>query len=369
MLFCVFIKNKIFYLNNMNLDNKYFWKDLKELDNKYDKIIKNYFINKKGKFYITNNVLYVDYENWGIEKFYLNKYNKNKKLYQVLYKNIKNIYAIAVTIQIGNWDVFLKMEKYLDNFKNININIYFTIINIFCRKDIVDYLITKYDQIIIIECENKGMDIGLFLISLHYMLTENIKHEYIFKIHTKTNDDFRNVCLDNLLLTHERIILNIKKLSKKNIGMISGNVIYNYHDNKDYFNNNLYYLELLSKYLYFQDLNYDNLVFSAGTFFIVKIEILLNIFNLKNIEFIYDMLNNNSTFDYNWYAYFYDININDKRNILIHFNNDRNRFLNNLDYQLRTGNNGIRDYMIEHSLERFFGYIIKKHNLEIINCV
>jgi hypothetical protein len=351
----------------MNLDNTYFWKDLKELDNKYNKIIKNYF-NKNGKFYINNNILYVDYENWGIEKFYLNKNIKTKNLYNILYNNLKNIYAVAVTVQIGNWDVFLKMEKYLDNFKNININIYFTIIDNFSKKEIIDYLSNKYDQIIIIESENKGMDIGLFLISLHYMLSKNIKHDYIFKIHTKTDDNFRNSCLDNLLLSHEKIIRNIKELSKKNIGMISGNSIYNYHNNKDYFNNNLYYLEILSKYLYFEDLNYDNLVFSAGTFFIVKIELLLNIFTIKNIEFLYNMLNNNKTLDYNWYSYFYSININDKRNILKHFNDDRNRFLNNLDYQIRTGNNGIRDYMLEHALERFFGYIIKQNKLEIINC-
>jgi hypothetical protein len=258
------------------------------------------------------------------------------------------------------------MEQYLDNFKNININIYFTLIKDISNQNNINYLINKYDEIIIIECENKGMDIGLFIISLHYMITENINHDYLFKIHTKTDNNFRNTCLNNLLSSHKKIISNIKELSKKNIGMISGNIIFNYHNNKDYFNNNLYYLEILSKYLCLEDLNYDNLVFSGGTFFIVKPSLLFKIFNLENIEFIYNILNNNYTLDYNWYAYFYNLNINDKRLILKHFNDKNDRYLNNLDYQSRTGNNGIRDYMIEHALERFFGYIIKKYNMEII---
>jgi hypothetical protein len=353
----------------MDFDNQYIWKDLKDLEIKYKKIITHYFNDKNGKYYINNNILYINYENWGIEKFYIDKNSLPDKLYKIIYKNFKNIYGIGITIQIGNWNTFLKMESYLNNFKNINTNIYFTIVKEFCTDSIISYLINKYDQIVIIECENKGMDIGLFLISLHYILTENINHECLFKIHTKTDDNFRNECLNNLLLSHQKILRNVKELSKKNIGMISGNNIFNYNDNKNHFNNNLYYLELLSKYLCFEDLNYDNLVFSGGTFFIVKPAILFKIFNIKNIEFIYDMLNNNSTLDYNWYAYFYNLNINDKRIILKHFNIDRNRYLNNLNYQIRTGNTGIRDYMIEHALERFFGYIVKKYNMEIINTI
>ena len=357
-------------ISSMNISN--IWNDLKYLDNKYKKITSKYFIDKNGKYFIKDNILYIDYDNWGIEKIYIGekKYNENKNFYTVLYKNNKIIYDIAVCIQIGNWTTFLKMESYLKNFEYINTNLYLVIIEDACIEKNIEYLKINYKNIVIIKTENRGMDIGLFLVGLHYMIENKINHEYLFKFHTKTDDKFRNSCLNSLIGSHNKIIDNIKALSKNNVGMVSGNSIYNYHQNKDYFNNNIYYLEMLSKYLYYQDLNYDNLVFSGGTFFIVKNKFFLEILNTKNIEFIYEKLNNNFTIDYNWYACFYNLNINNKKLILEHFNSDKNnRYVNNLNYQLKTNNSGLRDYMLEHAMERFFGYIIKQNNLDIIYTV
>ena len=98
------------------------WKDIKYLNNEYKRLVNNYFLNKSGKFKIENNILYINFEEWGIEKFYFENnydYNNENLFYKIIYDNFKLIHNIGVTLQIGNWDVFRKMEHYLHNFENI----------------------------------------------------------------------------------------------------------------------------------------------------------------------------------------------------------------------------------------------------------
>jgi hypothetical protein len=158
---------------------------------------------------------------------------------------------------------------------------------------------------------------------------------------------------------------NIKKLSLSKNGMISGNVIYKYNEYKDAFSCNMYYLEILINELY-ENIDYNKLEFSAGTMFISKISI-FNILSVDYIESLYDRLNNYNTLDYYWYSIFYNLDINNKKNILEDFLNDKSkRYPNNLSYCLATKNPGLRDSMIEHAVERLFGYICKNCDLDIV---
>lgn len=340
------------------------WKDLIYLDNDSKKIINIYFPNKNGKFKIDDNILYADIDDWGIEKIFINK-NRNDKYYIIEYENFKKIHNIALLLQIGNWNIFLKMEKYLENFDKININIYFVLINDISKENI-DYLKKKYKEIVIIIAENKGMDIGLFLVGLHYININNYYYDYIVKVHTKTNDGFRDNVLNNLIGSEDIIINNIKKLSRENIGMISGSNIFKYHKDRDTFRSNYYHLDNIIRYLYNEDINNNYLEFVTGTFFICKYKI-LKILNNNNIEYIYNNLNNYDSLDYYWYSVYYKININDKKNIYLDYiNNKNNRYPNNINYSIKTGESGLRDSMVEHAMERVFGYICKKNNLEII---
>lgn len=156
------------------------------------------------------------------------------------------------------------------------------------------------------------MDIGLFLAGLHYININNYYHDYIIKAHTKTNDEFRDNVLNNLIGSEDIIINNIKKLSRENVGMVSGSSIYKYHENKDSFVSNYYHLDNIIKYLYNEDINNNYLEFVAGTFFICKYKI-FKILNNNNIEYIYNNLNNYDSLDYYWYSVYYKININDKK--------------------------------------------------------
>ena len=347
------------------------WKDIKFLNKSYKNIINNYFFNKTGKFKIIDNILTIDFDNWGIEKFYFKNddndyYIDDNLFYNIIYKNFRNIYNICISVQIGNWYIFKKMEYYLNNFKNINVNIYFVLINDIVTDDKIEYLKDTYKYSVILSSENRGMDIGLFLINLHFMKKNKYEHDFIFKIHTKTNDDFRNQTLNILMENHERILENIKILSKDDIGMYSGNFICKYSNDRGVFESNYYHLKKLVNYLYGEEIDTNNLEFVAGTMFIVKNKI-FNILSLDNIEYLYKSLNNIDTLDYYWYSMFYKISINQRDKIEHDYNkNIKTRYPNNMSYSLKTNKSGLRDCMIEHAMERLFGYICKKNNLNIV---
>ena len=354
-------------MDNMdNIDNKTIeWNDLSILEEKYKKMIKNYFPNYSGKYYIQNNELVINYDNWGIEKFYINQ--NTKKFYKVKYENINidNISEIAVFIQIGNWDKFEKMEPFLQNFENIHCTFYFvmTIDNYNYYR--LKYLQKKYINSVIIYSINKGMDIGLFLINLHYTKTKNIKHKYIFKIHTKTDDNFRNITLNNLMGNENKIYENLERLKKKNIGMVGVNNKLNYNDNNHFYIKNMFYINKYVNFLYTNDPEVDKLEFIEGTMFVFK-EQIFDILNFYNIEYIYDHLNDEKSFDRNWYSVYYNLDVNNIELLYKHYcTNIKNKFSNNLNYQTVEKKSGLRDYMIEHAFERLFGYFCRKCNLLI----
>lgn len=411
---------------NLNIEN-IIWNDIEELDNKYKKLIEIYFKDSYIKFNISKNILQILVENWGIENFYINniennlyindidskiKLENNKKIsydnlinlendnilkkissdnslgnidnidnnlikylnnnekknkyYSIYYKNILEIENIGLSIQIGNWNVFLEMEIFIDNLKKIEYNVYFVIVEEQFNVENFEYLKNKYINCVILVTSNRGMDIGLFLINLHFLRMNNISHDYLIKLHTKTDDNFRNKSIHNLIGSHDIIINNLKLLSKKNIGMIAGHCIFNYEDLPNVFNTNLYYLNILSRYFYNNDIENKYLEFAVGTFFIVKNKI-FDIINISSIEYFYEKFNNFDTFDYHWYCTHYKLDINKKKYVLEHYNSNPDNYKNSLNYFIRTKDFNHRDFMIEHAYERFLGYIIKKNNLSIIS--
>ena len=101
--------------------------------------------------------------------------------------------------------------------------------------------------------------------------------------------------------------------------------------------------------------------------FIIKTEC-LRIFTISNIEYMYNLLNDFHSIDYSWYAQYYQLDKNNKKEILLHyFENPNDRYLSNLNFQFKTNQSNLRDCMIEHALERFFGYICLKEGFEIVS--
>lgn len=341
------------------------WTNLNFLEDNYKCLINNYFKDKTGVYNIENNILTVKFDNWGIEKFYLDNNTPSNTFYQVVFNNFKKIHNVSICIQVGNWTTFKKMEHFLNNFKNIYVNIYIVLIENLATLENINSLKHLPDTVIL-KGENKGMDIGLFLIALHYIKIQKYNHEYIFKIHTKTHDGFRNETLVNLLGSHNKIINNIRALSDKNVGMISGNLIYRYYEDKDIFHSNMYHLKYLVQKIFNENIDNSSLEFPAATFFIAKYKI-FKFLSKEILEELYFELNDINTLDYYWYSMFYNININNKINIYKDYTNNKNsRYCNNVDYQKKTNKPGLRDCMIEHAFERLFGYFCKKQGLNII---
>jgi len=347
------------------------WKDIKFLDKGYQTLINKYFKNKKGKFIIKNFILKVDFEDWGIENFFIFKKNIKfqKKYYEILHEKFDNIYSVGISIQIANWTVFKEILSFLNNFKNININIYFVLIEELCLTENINFIKNNYENSCIIKTKNRGMDIGLFFINLHYIKFKRYKHDYLYKIHTKSDSYLRNCILSNLMGSHERIIKNLKILSSSDIGMIAGSWVLNFSAHQPCFMANDYYLKFLVKYLYHTENENDLMEFVVATFFAAKMEV-FNIFNLNIIEYLYEKLNTSKTIDFCWYSFIYNFPVDEKIKMIDNFKDDpKNRFLNILDHDIRTNRNpnALRDRMIEHAIERIFGYIVRKKNLRIVH--
>ena len=362
---------KISYDNLINLDSTNILKKISSnniLDtNIENNIIDNDNINDDINDNINDDIN--DNINDNINNNLLKYSNKNKikknKYYSIYYKNLIEIEIIGLCIQIGNWNVFLEMEIFIDNLKKIEYNIYFVIVEDQFNFENFEYLKNKYTNCVILVTSNRGMDIGLFLINLHFLRLNNINHDYLIKLHTKTDNNFRNRSIYNLIGSYDIIINNLKLLSKKNIGMIAGHCVFNYDDLPNVFNTNLYYLNILSRYFYNNDIEHKYLEFAVGTFFIVKNKC-FDIIDIQSIEYFYEKFNNFDTFDYHWYCMHYKLDINKKKYVLEHYNSNPDNYKNSLNYYIRTKDFNYRDFMIEHGYERFLGYIIKKNGLSIV---
>jgi len=96
------------------------WINLEYIDDKNKLLINNYFKNITGKFKYEDSKLLVNIDNWGMEIFYINN-KKDDLFYKILYNNFRKIYSLAISIQVGNWNTFIKMEHFLNNFKTCDV--------------------------------------------------------------------------------------------------------------------------------------------------------------------------------------------------------------------------------------------------------
>ena len=307
---------------------------------------------------INNNFEYFYYNNTQITEIYI--------YYKILYDNNKKNNDFSVLIQIGNYSTFLKMISYIKLFINLNACIYYTIVEEECKNNNIDKIKEITPNCTILKTRNTGMDIGLFIINLIYFRDKNINPKYILKLHTKTDDIFRNNVLNNLCKNKETIKKNLSLFQNNNtIGMLTGTFVYSYNKNKSFYNNHMNYLHYLSKYIFNKELKLNNLEFAVGTFFYAKFD-LFSILDVVNLKFLYNKLNNLKTLDINWYKIFYKLHKLSDDEIIIHYRNYPTNYGNNLIMQHKSKSLGMRDFMIEHSLERFLGYICKYNNLNII---
>lgn len=129
------------------------------------------------------------------------------------------IFQYGLFIQIGNFQIWEEIKYIIYNFE---INKCLLMINI--NNDIIttnesNLIKNEFPFAIITYSPNKGMDIYGFFKQIEYIINNNITIHNICKIHTKTNDKWRQILI-NKLCGSKNIIHNNIKLLTGNIGLL-----------------------------------------------------------------------------------------------------------------------------------------------------
>ena len=285
---------------------------------------------------------------------------------------------ILLMCHVGNVDVFKKIEQYINNAidsncDKYNFHVVINIINTLLEEDI-NYIVGKYSRNKCVEIKinrDFGFDIGSFFLYLKKCKQENITFDYIIKIHTKTSDEERNKLIKPILGSVNRIHCILELFEHETIGLVgSQNCMFYNHDKLAIHNfNHLSYL--IKKY----GLNISSqkiVQFIGGTVFWLRFSILQKYFFNHNFDCIINELNDENTFDWNWYicankSLFSSLkmvtNCIDAKN---HY--ESNKLHNNISGNLfhaikyKTKSNKLRDAMIEHAYERLFSYMVEDSN-------
>jgi hypothetical protein len=216
---------------------------------------------------------------------------------------------------------------------------------------------------------NFGMDIASKFVAIDYLRSIGYEYEYIFYIHSKTDDIKR----------HEYIYPFIKNISKivdiMNLGSVGGifhDLVYcgslrmdwydmskttKYEPQLSWGRNECYLLDMIK---YFDLPN--NLFFPEGNFYILHKDVADTIYTDKNL---YNILNTPTSFDYNWVNIFY--NLNSKYGHAFKDYLEAGLYGNNMETQM--GYDGMADCMIEHAFERIiFSVVLKlQKTVEIVS--
>jgi len=199
------------------------------------------------------------------------------------------------------WDEFSSMFEYL---KKYDYDIYITLSNgsatIGQTKWIKDKIKSDYPGAIIIDADNKGLDIGAFLVFIEHILKCNKSYNYVLKLHTKKSvnsagADFglnwRRQLYTPLVSTQKIVDSVIDKFSTNDkIGMI-GNISWI----SDYEGSNRKNIDELKTIL---NIRTKHRRFIGGTMFWITFPIIKKYFNQSNISKIYNLLESNYFTDY-----------------------------------------------------------------------
>lgn len=285
-----------------------------------------------------------------------NPYNLITYNTSIVNYNKKNIFAVH--IHCFNLNLFKnQFEKCIDVLKK-KLDIFVT----YCNID--TSIIQEYKYINFIKIKNKGLDIGAKMVFVQYLKDYNIDYEYVLFLHSKSRSILKHKFQDPLVNNIEFVINKLN--SDKSIGGIfpliiyhGTNIIFNDNLNIDIYNkkigwgNNQYYVNLLKKYF---NLNFNTYYFPAGNFYILKNTIYNSIFG---DSIIYNILNNQYSYDYHWCRIQYNKYELSYKNLYCLCKN------RNLDLNYYQSYNGSRDYMIEHAFERIIFLFLYKNKLKI----
>lgn len=139
-------------------------------------------------------------------------------------------YQVAVMVQIGQpnhtkWQTYVK--KYVDTIrsycqkKHLLIHMYVALIG--DARTVESEISSAYPDAIIVKCENRGMDIGGFLLSMEEAFKRKHTYDVLFKFHTKSDEDWRTRMGDAIAQSEDRVGQVMDKLTDsahQNVGCV-----------------------------------------------------------------------------------------------------------------------------------------------------
>lgn len=319
--------------------------------------IKDYHLEKDININFKNekhNVLYLDI----LKKVdRINNINREKiEIKKKYYDNIAHLHCYDLS----------DFDEIYDKYKN-NIIKFFKVIITYSKISKPEKGYTKINNdFIILKIENRGMDIGAKFCMIDYLLKNNIEYKYILFLHSKKNIMRRERYFS--FINDKNIEETMLKISENYDAIFPKLFINGDWNTKRWYINKAYTEELL-EYL---DCSIENKKFIEGNCMILSYRIVKRIF--EDNLFLYNFLNKKTSFDLNWFTWYYkssNISIIDNYKNFLNkklYGNDldhnyNNIFgsksyiniakLNNLDgYKLADG-------MIEHAFERIYLNVIE----------
>lgn len=344
------IKNSSFNYELSFVDSEYNITNIcqKNINNNEDVLKKNININFNSQ---KHSVLYLDIlkkaniKSENLEKIIINK------------KYIDNI-AHLHSYDLSKFDEVY--GKYIDNIiKYFQPIITYSIIS----KNNSGYTIDK--NYILLKIENRGMDIGAKFCTIDYLMKNNIEYKYILFLHSKTNIARRKKYFS--FINDVNIETILKKIHEKYDGIFPNLLIEGDWKTKKWYINKAYTEDLL-EYL---NCDIENKKFIEGNCMVLSYRIIKKIF--EDNLFLYELLNNKTSFDLNWFSWYYKstgnsiiTNYEKYKNNKLYGNDSSHNYkellgeksyiniakLHNLDgYKLADG-------MIEHAFERLYLNVI-----------
>lgn len=207
--------------------------------------------------------------------------------------------------------------------------------------------------------KNKGYDIGGKICVLDYLEEYKIDYSYILFLHSKKDKIKRGKYFRPLIMNLKWIIEELHEKDGKLLGIfpntlwIDENGIKNYRNGYDVFKENIHYI---NNFLEYNQCSNRYKLFSEGNCMILHKKVLDYIF-LNKTKLYYNILNEDNSFDYNWFISYY------RKKHILGIKNCYEEYQKN---QLYGNNNPLRDLrrqshpdaMIEHLFERIWINII-----------
>ena len=274
--------------------------------------------------------------------------------------NIERImlpFKVAIMVHFyKNVDVNRRVLKslipFLNHYHEDSIHFYINIINSEVEDSLHESVVNTFSErnknVTIYHNENRGGDIGSFLILLSKVLTSGIDFRYLMFFHTKSDHMWRTSLVKSLNT------LYLERLDGfPDLGILGcRDHVYRCNYAKNNYQSHFKTIETTLDCEINLPSNDNYIHFIGGTIFLLNMDVVRWLDPERLIE-LYKRLNTVDTIDENWQKMATTLKKRTK---------DTN---NDYHYRQLYGKSILSDYMIEHTFERFIGALVKKAGLKL----